>query len=153
MEFPKAWACSALTISLFSFIAGCQSAPTPQGNSPAPKIVLQPEHTEPVANAPDEDCGFTDSPVSRSNREILAHVPHNDKQPPNSDMLAKIAIDKDGKIAHLQVLSLAHSNAPNWKEINETALADIKKMRYKPAIYQGKSVADCSDVSVTIDLY
>lgn len=68
-------------------------------------------------------------------------------------MLAKIALDKDGKITHIRVLRLAHSNAPNWKEINGSALNDIKHGHYKPAVYQDKPVATCADVDVTIDLF
>ena len=88
----------------------------------------------------------------RSNKEILAGIPPADKKPPNSDMLAKIAIDKDGKITHLRVLRLAHPNAPDWKGINGSVLADLKKWHYKPTVYQGEPVPICSDVSVTVDL-
>jgi hypothetical protein len=152
MDFTKPWACSALSVGLFALITGCKSAPTPERNSPAPKIALQPERIEPSENSTSEDCGLKDYPVSRSNQEILSGVPRDDKHP-NSDMFAKIAIDKDGKITHLRVLRLAHSNAPNWKEINEAALADVKKWHSKPTFYQGKPVAVCSDVSVVVDLF
>ena len=66
-------------------------------------------------------------------------------------MLVKIAIDKDGKITHLRVLRLAYSNTTNWREINKTALNEVKHWHYKPKFYQGKLVAVCSDVSVTVD--
>jgi len=67
-------------------------------------------------------------------------------------MLAKIAIDKDGKITHLRLLRLAHSNTPNWKEMNESVLTDLREKRFKPTFYQGKQVDACSDVSVVVDL-
>ena len=152
MEFPKAWTYSALTIGFFILIAGCKSAPTPERNSKAPRIVSQSEHTEQNQNLATEDCGLIKYPISRSNQEILADVPRDPKKP-SYDMLAKIAIDKDGKITHLRVLRLAHSNAPNWMEINETALASIKQRESKPTLYQGKPVAVCSDVSVIVDLF
>jgi len=82
---------------------------------------------------------------------MLADVTRDDKKPPDSSMLAKIAIDKDGKITHLRVLRLAHSNSSNWKQINEAVLADLKKWHYKPTFHQGIPVAVCSDVSVTVD--
>ncbi len=151
MEFPKLCVRSAVSIGLCTLIVGCKSAPTSEQNPPALKTVLQPEHAEPADNQASEDCGLKDYPVSRSNREILASVPREAKKP-SYDMLAKIAMGKDGKITHLRVLRLAHSNAPNWMEINETALADLRKMHYKPTFYQGKSVAVCSDISVIVDL-
>jgi len=133
-------------------IAGCKSAPTPEQNSSAPKIALEPEQTEPAEKSADEDCGLKNYPVSRSSREILADVPRDAKKPSYA-MLAKIAIDKEGKITHLRVLSLAHSNATNWKEINESALASIKHQHYEPTIHQGKTVAVCSDLSMIVDLF
>ena len=153
MELSKTWACSALTVGLFALSAGCNSAPSPERNSSTPRVTLQSQHTEPVENSTAEDCGLTNYPVSRSNLEMLADVRREDKEPPNSSMLAKIALDKDGKITHIRVLRLAHSNAPNWKEINDSALNDIKRGHYKPAVNQGKPLAACADVDLTIDLF
>ena len=114
---------------------------------------MRPEHIEPGEKSIGEDCWLTEYPVSRSNREILADVPRDSKKPPNFSMLAKVAIDKDGKITHLRVLRLGHSNAPNWKEINNSVLNDVKRWHYKPTMYQGKPVAVCRDVSVIVHLH
>lgn len=153
MEFPKLWVYSILSVALVASIVGCKSAPAPARNSSAPKItVQQAEDTEPSEKSTDKDCGLTGYPISRSNEEILSDVHRDPKKPPTYSMLAKVAINKEGKITHLRVLSLAHSNAPNWMEINETALASIEKRAPKPTLYQGKPVAVCSDVSVVVDL-
>ncbi|HJZ63435.1 MAG TPA: hypothetical protein VKD70_03890 [Candidatus Acidoferrum sp.] len=151
MEFQKLWARLGFLAGIFMLIAGCKSAPTPERNSPTANIALPPEHTEPVENSADEDCGLKDYPVSRSNREILADV-RRDARKPSYAMLAKIAIDKEGKITHLRVLRLAHSNASIWMEINDSALNDIKRWYSKPTFYHGRPVPICSDVVVTVDL-
>lgn len=134
---------------LLSFFAGCLSSPTPDRNIPAPKIVLRAD--QPSENSTSEDCGLANYPASRSNQEILADVPHDERKPPNSDILAKLAIDKNGRITHIRVLRLAHANAPNSKEINDQALNEIKRWQHKPTFYEGKPVVVCADVGVTID--
>lgn len=139
----------ALSFAIVS--AGCRTAPAPKPSSPSPAIALQPVQTQPATNSAEKDCGLTDYPVSRSNKEILADVSRPKK--PSYEMLAKLAIDENGKITHLRVLRLAHSNATNWKEINENALNSIKRWHGKPTLYQGKPVAVCTDVSVIVDLY
>ena len=141
-----------LTLAV-TLVVGCRKAPTPQSNPPAPKVALQTAGTSPIADLASEDCGLARYPVSRSNSEIVADVPRDTKKPPNEQMVAKIAIDKDGKITHLRVLRLAHPNAPNWREINESALDSVKRFHYKPTIYEGRPVAVCSDVSVIVDLF
>ena len=98
-----------------------------------------------------DDCGLTAYPVSKPTKEILADAPRGGPQP-NSSMLAKIAIDAQGKITHLRVLRLAYPEAPFSEEINEQSIDSIKQWHYAPTLYDGKPVAVCSDVSVTIDL-
>ena len=142
-----------LVFALLSFLVGCHSSPTRQGNPPEPKPVLKLDHTEPGESSASKDCGLTNYPVSRPNWEVLADVPPDAKEPTNSSMLAKLAIDKGGKVTHVRVLRLAHPNAPNWKEINIRTLQDIEHRNYKPTLYQGKPVVVCADVDVTIDLY
>jgi hypothetical protein len=112
---------------------------------------LQPATTS-IESSASEDCGLTTYPISRSNEEILADVPRDPKSR-FGDLVAKLAIDKNGKITHLRVLRLAHPNAPNWKGINESALDSVRNFHYKPAIYKGKPVAVCSDVSWIVDLF
>ena len=131
---------------------GCKWSSQPERSSPAPKIVLRPDATKPSENAAEEDCGLGNYPITRSNQEILTDVPHDYKDPPNSDLLAKLAIDKDGRITHIRVLRLAHSNAPNWRKINEDALESIRRQQYKQTFYEGKPVPVCTDVGVIIDL-
>lgn len=151
MSSSTSTATELLAFGLISVLAGCYSSPAPERKQSAPKIALRPD--QPSESSASEDCGLAEYPASRSNQEILAGVPHESKTPHNSEMLAKITIDKDGKITHIRVLQLAHSNAPNWKEINDSALNDIKRWHYKPTFYQGKPVAVCTDVDVTIDLF
>jgi outer membrane biosynthesis protein TonB len=67
-------------------------------------------------------------------------------------MLAKVAIDPEGRVTHLRVLRLAYPEAPNSDAINEQAVDSIKRWHYTPATVAGKPVAVCSDVAVTIDL-
>jgi outer membrane biosynthesis protein TonB len=67
-------------------------------------------------------------------------------------MLAKVAVDPNGRVTHLRVLHLAHPNAPNAAAINEQAVDSIKRWRYVPTKVAGKPVPVCSDVGVTIDV-
>lgn len=67
-------------------------------------------------------------------------------------MLAKVEIDKDGRVTHLRVLRLAYPEAANSKSINELAVDSLKRWHYAPTMFAGKPVAVCSDVTVTIDL-
>lgn len=132
--------------------AGCRKAPAPEPILPSTKTEPRIVNSSPVENTSIEDCGLAAYPVSRSNEEILADVSHDPKSR-YGDLLAKVAIDKDGKLTHLRLLRLAHPNAANWKEINNNALNSIRRWHGKPALYQGQPVAVCSEVSVTIDLY
>ena len=120
----------------------------PAAKTTAPTLKPLQSNTTPAS----DDCGLTAYPVSRSTREILADVPRGGQQSPNSAMLAKIAIDTEGRITHLRVLRLAYPKAPNAETINEQAVDSIKRWHYAPTIYAGKPVAVCSDVDVIIDL-
>ena len=142
-----------VALGLLSLFVGCKSSPAPENSSLAPKIVSKPGNSEELNSSASEDCGLADYPVSRSNQEMLADVSSDSKKPPNSDLLAKLAIDKDGRVTHLRVLRLAHPNARNWRKINEDALASIKRQHYKPTFHEGKPVVVCADVGVIIDLY
>ncbi len=68
-------------------------------------------------------------------------------------MLAKVAIDPEGRVTHLRVLRPAHPEASNTEAINEQAVDSIKRLHQAPTIVAGKPVDVCSDVSVVIDLY
>src|SRR5262249_44740616 len=141
----------ALTLAV-TLVAGCQNGTHSGSNSAALQVVQQTANTASASLSASDHCGLTAYPASRSNHEILTDVPRDPKSR-YGDMFAKLAIDESGKITHLRVLRLAHPSAPNWKEINETALNSIRRFHYKPTIYEGKPVAVCSDVSVIVDLF
>jgi outer membrane biosynthesis protein TonB len=67
-------------------------------------------------------------------------------------MLAKVAVNSEGRVTNLRVIRLAWPKLPNSRAINREAVDSIKSRRYAPTIYDGKPVAVCSDVSVTVDL-
>jgi hypothetical protein len=101
-----------------------------------------------------DDCGLTAYPISRSTREILADAPQSAVGPPNSNLIAKAAIDPDGRVTHLRVLRLAYPEAGTAlrNKINTQAVDEIKKKHYPASTVDGKPVAACSDLGVTIDL-
>lgn len=138
-------------LALSASIAACNSSHSTLSGPATPKIVLQSQISQTNKAPAEDDCGLTSYPVARPNAEIIADVPPAAEKPPNSNMIAKLAIDKDGKVTHLRVIRLAHSDLPNWKEINNSALDVIKLRHYKPTIYQGQPVAVCSDANVIID--
>ena len=67
-------------------------------------------------------------------------------------MLAKVAIDRQGRISHLRVLSLAYPELANNTAINAQAVEWIKRMKHAPVIIAGEPVVVCSNITVTIDL-
>jgi outer membrane biosynthesis protein TonB len=67
-------------------------------------------------------------------------------------MRAKVAIDTEGRVTHLRVFRLAYPETPNSDAINEQAVDSIKRWQYAPTTIDGKPVAVCSDVGVTIGL-
>jgi hypothetical protein len=91
--------------------------------------------------------------VSKSTKEILDAVPRDGAQPPNQMMLAKIAINAEGRVTHLRVLRLAWPKLPNSEAINEQAVDSIRRWHQAPTTVSGKPVAVCSEVGVTVDLY
>ncbi len=113
---------------------------------------MSPSQTN-VAPAVD-DCGLAASPVSRSTHDMLADLRKEDPWPDSSNMVAKVEIDPEGKITHLRVLHLAYPKAPAdlRTRINTQAVESLKGWHFKPAVFSGKPVTVCSDVSVTIDL-
>jgi len=139
-------------ILAITLIAGCRKTVAPESVLPSNKVAPQIVNSASVENSSAEDCGLTTYPISRSNEEILADV-RRDPKSRYGDMLAKLAIDKNGKITHLRVLRLAHPSARDWKEINKSALDSVRHFHYKPTIYEGNPVAVCSDVSVIVDLF
>jgi hypothetical protein len=90
--------------------------------------------------------------VSKSTDEILAAVPRDVAVPPNQRMVAKIAVNSQGRITHLRVIRLAWPKLPNSRAINREPVDSIKRWRYTPTIFEGKPIAVCSDVSVTVGL-
>ncbi len=140
----------ALTLAI-TLVTGCRRTPAPAPVSlsikAAPQIL-----TAPVENSSIKECGLGACPASRSNQEIVADAP-NGKKAPSPNMFIKLAIDEGRRITHIRVLGLAHSNALNWKGINETALDSVRRFHYRPAMYEGKPVVVCGDASVIVDLF
>ncbi|SRR5258708_1446927 len=142
-------------IVVLAILAGCQAAPQ-RGSQrmPAARTTVQAVEPSQSNSAPAVDnCGLTAYPVSRSTQEILASVPRSGARSPNSMMLAKVAIDREGRVTHLRVLRLAWPEASNAYAINEQAVDSIKRWHQAPTTVAGQTVAVCSDVGVTIDLY
>jgi outer membrane biosynthesis protein TonB len=67
-------------------------------------------------------------------------------------LLAKAAIDPEGRITHLRVQRVAHPQASTSARLNEEAVDSIKRWRYAPTIVAGKPQAVCADVDVNVDL-
>jgi hypothetical protein len=147
------WPAGALRVAVLALLASCQAAPQPASRAmPAARTTpasLEPSQTNSIPAV--DDCGLAAYPVSRSTQEILAAVPPGGTRS-NSMMLAKVALDAEGRVTHLRVLRLAHPDAPNAAAINEQAVDSIKRWRYAPTKVAGKPVPVCSDVGVTIDL-
>ena len=143
----------ALSLCVLTILVGCKTTPrpesqrTPATKTTAPTLKPSQSNTAPAS----DDCGLTAYPVSRPTKDILSEVPRGNSKR-SSSLFAKIAIDPQGKITHLRVLSLAHPEASFSEEINEKAVDAIKRRHYSPTLYDGKPVAVCSDVSVIIDL-
>lgn len=134
-------------------VVGYRTAPKHEEQSRTPRITLSKAESSPSRSTKsDENCGLDDFPVSKSTDEILAAVPRDVAVPPNQDMVAKVAVNSEGKVTHLRVIRLAWPKLPNSRTINREAVDSIRRWRYAPTIYDGKPVAVCSDVSVTVDL-
>jgi hypothetical protein len=142
-----------LSLAVLAVIAGCQTAPKSESR-PMPTARTTPPPLEPSQSNSTpaiDNCGLTAYPVSRSTQEILAAVPRSAARP-DSMMLAKVAIDAEGRVTHLRVLRLAWPEAPNSAAINAQAVDSIKRGHYAPTSVGGKPMAVCSDVGVIIDL-
>lgn len=114
------------------------------------KIELPPPSSDTIS---DNSCGLDDFPVSKSTEEILTAVPSEAAPPPNQMMMAKVAVSSEGKVTHLRVIRLAWPKLPNSRAINTDTIEAIKHWRYKPTIVDGRPVAVCSEISVTVDLW
>lgn len=138
---------------VLTVVVGCRTAPKHEEQTRAPQITLSKVESSPSRSTQsDEYCGLDDFPVSKSTDEILAAVPRHVAVPPNQMMVARVAVNSEGRVTHLRVIRLAWPKLPNSRVINRQAVDSIKRWRYAPAIYDGKPVAVCSDVSVTVDL-
>jgi hypothetical protein len=134
-------------------LVGCRTEPSRQEQSRAPQITVSTTESSPSRSGlSDDTCGLDDFPVSKSTGKILAAAPRDGGRPPNQMMLAKVAINAEGKVTHLRVLRLAWPKLPNSYAINEQAVDSIKGWHYRPTIVGGKPVAVCSEVGVTVDL-
>jgi hypothetical protein len=144
----------ALYIIGIAVLAGCRSAPRPEPRrtTTASATVRAAESSQTKIAQADDDCGLSAFPASRSTKEILAAVPRAKAGSQSSTMLAKVAIDRQGRISHLRVLSLAYPELANNTAINAQAVEWIKRMRHAPVIIAGEPVVVCSDITVTIDL-
>jgi hypothetical protein len=143
-----------MTLALvLAVMVACKSAPKHEEQSRAPQITLSLTQSSPSRSTQsDENCGLDDFPVSKSTDEILAAVPRDVAVPSNQMMVAKVAVNSQGRVTHLRVIRLAWPKLPNSRAINRQAVDSIKRWRYAPPIYDGKPVGACSDVSATIDL-
>jgi hypothetical protein len=150
--FRLRWGALAIYVGVFAALAGCRKASQPQLTSPSAKMTVQTVEPPLEGTLGSEDCGLSAYPVSRTSQQIVADAPHEGKQPPSSTMLAKVAIDVNGRVTHLRVLRLAYPEAPNLESINEQAVDSIKRWHYAPTMFGGKAVTVCSDIAVTIDL-
>lgn len=138
---------------VLTVVVGCRTTPKHDEQSRTPQITLSKAESLPSRSTKsDENCGLDDFPVSKSTDEILAAVPRDVGVPPNQMMVAKVAVNSEGRVTHLRVIRLAWPKLPNSGAINRQAVDSIKRWRYAPAIYDGKPVAVCSDASVTVDL-
>jgi len=155
-EFLAKRIARALCVVGITILTGCQTAPQPESRQPpatsttVQSIKSSQSNTAPAVN----DCGLAAYPASRPTQEILAAVPQPGGQSPNSTMLAKVAIDPEGRVTHLRVLRLAYPEAPKALRdtINAQAVESIKRTHYTPTILDGEPVAVCSDLGITIDL-
>lgn len=138
---------------VLTVVVGCRTAPKHEEQSRTPQITLSKAESSPSRSTKSyENCGLDDFPVSKSTDEILAAVPRDVAAPPNQMMVAKVAVNSEGRVTHLRVIRLAWPKLHNSQAINRQAVDSIKRWRYAPTIYEGKPVAVCSDVSVTVDL-
>lgn len=138
----------------FVVVMGCRSAPSQQGQARATQLTVNASEPSKSGSGPSEEhCGLDEFPVSMSTEEILAKVPSDVGRRRNQMMMAKVAIDPEGRITHLRVLRLAWPALPNSHKINKDAVDSIKHWHYKPTTVEGKAVAVCSDVSVNVDLF
>lgn len=142
----------ALCVGIFTVLAGCRKTPQLERALPAAKVTVQAAEAPQQIKQGGEDCGLSAYPVSKPNEQIVADASREGKWVPNSTMLAKVAVDTDGRVTHLKVLRLAYPQLSNSKSINEQAVDSIKRWHYAPTIFGGKPVAVCSDVTVLIDL-
>ncbi len=134
-------------------LIGCRTAPKREEQSRGPQITLSTTESSPSkSKLSDDSCGLDDFPVSKSTQEILAAASRDGTQPSNQMMVAKVAINAEGKVTHLRVVRLAWPKLPNSYAINQQALDGIKGWHYRPTIVGGKPVVVCSDVFVTVDL-
>lgn len=67
-------------------------------------------------------------------------------------MIARVAIDAEGKVSHLRLLRLAWPKLSNSYAINMQAVDSIKRWHFAPVVIGGKAVEVCSEVSVNVDL-
>jgi len=143
----------AFCIMGIAALAGCQSAPHLESRrtTPASATVRSVESSQTKTAQAGDDCGLSAYPVSRSTKEILAAVPRGKTASQYSTMFAKVAIDRQGRVTHLQVLRLAYPQASNTEALNAYAVDSIKRWRSSPVIIAGEPVAACSELTVTID--
>jgi hypothetical protein len=134
-------------------VVGCRTPSKHEEQSRAAQITLSLTQSSPSRSTQSgENCGLDDFPVSKSTDEILAAVPLDIAEPSNQMMIAKVAVNSQGRVTHLRVIRLAWPKLPNSRAINRQAVDSIKRWRYAPPIYDGKPLGVCSDVSATIDL-
>jgi hypothetical protein len=95
-------------------------------------------------------CGIENYPASRSAEQMVADAPR-DGSSQDARMLARVAIDAQGKVTYLKVVRLAYTGNPNEVAINARAVDAIKGWRYTPTMMHGQPVGVCSDVVVTME--
>jgi len=145
-EMPLA---EVLLVLVLVVLVGCHTVPKTEEQSRNLQVESSPSRNTPS----DDSCGLDDSPVSKPTREILAVASRDAVRPPNQMMIAKVAINAEGRVTHLRVLRFAWPKLSNSYAINEHTVNDIKGWHYKPTILDGKPVLVCSDVAVTVDFF
>ena len=150
LRWPAAGMCAAMLATL----AGCRGAPRPEAQRSTPSNAAA-AAAEPALRriAPAAgDCGLAAYPVSTPTEEIVAAARRTGARSPNSMMLARVAIDPEGRVTHLRVLRLARPESPGATSLTAQAIDSIKHWRYAPTLAAGKPVAVCADVELIIDL-
>jgi hypothetical protein len=100
---------------VLAVLVGCRTAPKREEQSRDIQITLSTAESSPSESTQsDDNCGLDDFPVSKSTDEILAAVPRDIAVPRNQMMVAKVAVNSEGRVTHLRVIRLAWPLRSPW---------------------------------------